>query len=311
MGTSAESSARIPVFLNARAGGDDKSASAAQIQKLFGDRGLSAEVLVIESGKDIAHRVREAMRGACIAVAGGGDGTINAVASALDGRAARLGVLPLGTLNHFARDLGIPIDLEQAVGVIAAGVTRRVDVGAVNDRLFLNNSSIGVYPSIVHAREALQAAGHRKWSAFAMAATRVLGRQGRIVVRMQADGRSSTWHTPFVMVGNNEYDVTGLRLAGRSRLDAGRLFAYVAPHVRVLDLPKAIALEWFGRVLHHDANAAAQFRMIAAREFWIDAEGKVIDVQQRQKSLMETFRNVRANGADLDPKTGVRMLRRE
>jgi diacylglycerol kinase family enzyme len=75
------------------------------------------------------------------------------------------------------------------------------------------------------------------------------------------------------MVGNNEYDVTGLRLAGRSRLDAGLLFTYVAPHVRVLDLPKAIALEWFGRVLHHDAKTPAQFRMISARELWIDAAG--------------------------------------
>jgi diacylglycerol kinase family enzyme len=264
---------RIPVFLNASAGGDDKSGMAAQVQKLFADRGLVADVRMLEPGQDLVSRVRDGVRGACLAVAGGGDGTINLVASAIDGTAARLGVLPLGTLNHFAKDLGIPLGLEQAIGVIAAGAARPVDVGDVNGRVFLNNSSIGVYPSIVQARDALQQAGHRKWPAFAIAAARVLRRQSRISVRMQADGQPSTWRTPFVMVGNNEYDVTGLRIAGRSRLDAGRLFAYVAPHVRVLDLPKAIALEWFGRLLHRDAAAPAHFRMIDARELWIEMAG--------------------------------------
>jgi len=226
MSAATDRSARIPVLLNARAGGAGQREVGARVQQLFADRGLVADVTWLDPRRALLAEVRDAVRGACLVVAGGGDGTINSVASALDGSATRLGVLPLGTLNHFAKDLGIPIDLEDAVGVIAAGATRRVDVGEVNGRIFLNNSSIGVYPSIVQAREALQQAGHRKWVALAIAAARVLRRQRRISVRMQADGRSSTWRTPFVMVGNNEYDATGLRLAGRSHLDTGRLFAY-------------------------------------------------------------------------------------
>ena len=273
MSAATDRSARIPVLLNARAGGAGQREVGARVQQLFADRGLVADVTWLDPRRALLAEVRDAVRGACLVVAGGGDGTINSVASALDGSATRLGVLPLGTLNHFAKDLGIPIDLEDAVGVIAAGATRRVDVGEVNGRIFLNNSSIGVYPSIVQAREALQQAGHRKWVALAIAAARVLRRQRRISVRMQADGRSSTWRTPFVMVGNNEYDATGLRLAGRSHLDTGRLFAYVAPQSRVRDLPKAIALESFGRLIHRGPRISAQFQMISASELWIDADG--------------------------------------
>ena len=264
---------RIPVFLNSRAGAHDARDLAAEIAKRFADRGIAADVHVLGPDGDLVVRVREAIRGACLVVAAGGDGTVNTVASAIEGAGVHLGVLPLGTLNHFAKDAGIPLDLASAVGVIAGGATRRVDVGEVNDRLFLNNSSIGVYPSLVQAREALQARGHRKWTAFALAALRVLRQQHRLVVKLQADGRPSSWHTPFVMVGNNEYDVTGLRLAGRSRLDTGRLFTYVAPHVRVRDLPRATARAWFGRLVHHDERTSDQFRMISAAELWIDAAG--------------------------------------
>jgi len=70
-------------------------------------------------------------------------------------------VLPLGSLNHFARDLNIPADLDKAIAVIAARRTRAVDVGSVNDRVFVNNASIGVYPSIVEAREELRRRGYR------------------------------------------------------------------------------------------------------------------------------------------------------
>ena len=71
----------------------------------------------------------------------------------------QLGVLPLGTLNHFARDAGIPLDLEEAVAAIAGGRTRQVDVAEVNGRIFINNSAVGLYPELVEiARGAAAAA---------------------------------------------------------------------------------------------------------------------------------------------------------
>jgi diacylglycerol kinase family enzyme len=79
-------------------------------------------------------------------VVGGGDGSIRTVAHVLAGTGVPLGILPLGTLNHFARDLGIPTDLKETVALIAAGKTRSIDVGEVNGETFINNSSIGLYP---------------------------------------------------------------------------------------------------------------------------------------------------------------------
>lgn len=272
MGEPARRSSRIPVVLNHRAGTDDKSGVVPAVAQLFRDRHVDVDLHVLENEADFA-RIGEVVRGACVAVAGGGDGTVNALACALAGTQTRLGVLPLGTLNHFAHDLGIPANLEKAVDIIVSGGTRCVDVGEVNDRVFVNNSSIGIYPSLVQAREALRQEGHGKWPAFALAAVRVLRRQRRISVRLQAEGQASSWwRTPFVLIGNNEYDVVGLRLVGRSCLDTGHLFTYVAPKVRTLDLPKAIAVEWLERLFHRTPRSP-QFRMLSAPEFWIDAAG--------------------------------------
>src|SRR5476649_731552 len=111
---------------------------------------------------------RALARGVDAVVAGGGDGTINAVASVLAGSSVALGVLPLGTLNHFAKDLNIPLDLDQAIATIARGTTAQVDVGDVNGRIFVNNSSLGLYPHIVRARDQQQRRlGRGKWTRLA------------------------------------------------------------------------------------------------------------------------------------------------
>ena len=82
-----------------------------------------------------------------------------------------MGVLPLGTLNHFARDLGIPTDLEEAVRVVVEGTVREVDVGEANGRVFVNNSSIGLYPDAVSLRDAwMERDSMHKWVAMGRAA---------------------------------------------------------------------------------------------------------------------------------------------
>ena len=91
-----------------------------------------------------------------VIVAGGGDGTIHTIAAVLAGTGVPLGILPLGTLNHFAKDLGIPMELHDAVDVVAAARGVNVDVGEVNGIVFINNSSIGVYPYMVLDRERLR-----------------------------------------------------------------------------------------------------------------------------------------------------------
>src|SRR4029079_14151203 len=128
-----------------------------------------------------------AERGDELLVVGGGDGTISAAASALVGTDTRLGILPLGTLNHFARDLGIPTDLDEAAQLIARGHVRRVDVGEMNGRIFINNSAIGLYPLMVVDRDLQRRRlGRSKRVAMLVASLRTLarGQPPRLAVRI-------------------------------------------------------------------------------------------------------------------------------
>jgi diacylglycerol kinase family enzyme len=242
----------ITVLLNPAAGLKHEEAMPERLSDLFAQAGSPARIVLLGFGTDAAQEVRSAIHtGAAAVVAAGGDGTIRSVAAGLVGAHTPLGVLPLGTFNHFAKDLGIPLDLERAVGTIVALHHMSVDVGAVNDRIFVNNSSIGIYPDIVAAREDLRRQGHRKWAAFALATGRILRQYRGVRVRLEVGTLTKTAVTPFLFVGNNEYQVEGIRLGSRARLDGGRLYAYLAPRLRGSDLPKLLALALAGRAMNN------------------------------------------------------------
>ena len=193
-------------------------------------RRVDAEIHRARDGTALAALFASALAGRPrLVVAGGGDGTMNTAAAALAGGDVALGVLPLGTLNHFAKDLHIPLALEAAVDNILGGQTRSVDVGVVNDRVFVNNSSLGLYPEIVIDRDRQQRRlGRGKWQAFARATLATLRRYPFLDVRLEVDGTGHRRRTPFVFVGNNKYSIDGLSVGERERLDAGCLSLYVA-----------------------------------------------------------------------------------
>jgi diacylglycerol kinase family enzyme len=199
-------------------------------------------------------------------VAAGGDGTVSVVASRLAGTERVLGVLPVGTLNHFAKDLRIPLDLEGAVRTIAEGNVARVDVGVVNGRVFVNNSSLGLYPNIVVEREERRRLGARKWPALFRAALVVVRRMPHLKARMFADGVEIRRDTPFLFVGNNEYRVEGLGLGGRSRLDAGYLWLYVTQRVS-----RSRLLLLSARALMGGLRAAPEFDAMCVKELWVES----------------------------------------
>ena len=218
----------VAVILNPRAGHGADEERQQEITALFARLGRQATVFVPGDGQDITERARAAVRKGCrVLVAAGGDGTVNAVASAVIGRETPLGVLPAGTLNHFAKDLGIPLDLPDAVKVVAQGLERKVDVGEVNGRYFLNNSSIGVYPRIVELRERYRSTGLGKWIAAFWASLVVMRRRPFLGVSIQVEGESVVRRTPFVFIGNNEYKMEGLRGVHRATLTGGYLAVYV------------------------------------------------------------------------------------
>jgi diacylglycerol kinase family enzyme len=203
-----------------------------EVRAAFAAEGLRASVQVADGGS-LASRARRALAtGARLVVAGGGDGTVGTVAAALVGTDAVLGILPLGTLNHFAKDLGIPLDVPGAAAVIARGHSTRVDVGEVNGRIFINNSSVGLYPSLVYHREKREDQGRGKWVALALALSRVWRMYRRVRVVVASGGAARTIKTPFVFVGNNEYRLEGVRIGARTRVDAGFLHVSMAPAMR-------------------------------------------------------------------------------
>lgn len=255
------------VLLNTSSGSANRSPMREEIETLFAEAGIDARVHELTHPCDIRAAARAVLKEAPEAVvAGGGDGTVNGVASVLAGTPTPFAVLPLGTLNHFAKDVGIPLDLPGAVRTIADGYTKRVDVGRVNDRIFVNNSSIGVYPSLIEARERLRKQGMFKWTAFALATVEVLRREGEMTIRLEGDRTRIASRSPFVFVGNNEYQVEGIKLGERRRLDGGLLHAYFAPPVRTRHLPKLFAHALFGRARRDHA-----LQSIAGKELWIDS----------------------------------------
>jgi diacylglycerol kinase family enzyme len=253
------------IIVNPRAGGARPSEShEVDLVSLFRAGGRDAQVVAMNEDDDPADAARRASVHEPVVVACGGDGTVSSVAAALCDTSTALGILPAGTLNHFAKDLKIPLDLREAVAVVTAGHVRRIDVGDVNGRTFVNNSSIGVYPSIVDQREALQRQGHRKWTAMLLAIARVLRRHRGITVTVDVDGVRRRWRSPFVFIGNNRYSTDGRALGTRMRLDEGWLFVYLTPRLRTRDLPRLLMKAIVGRA------AARDFEIVPAKEVWID-----------------------------------------
>jgi YegS/Rv2252/BmrU family lipid kinase len=227
---------RVAVLLNEAAGTivcHDGRTLGETIAAAFSQRGITAKLEFL-AGAKLKAGARRALR-QCqknkidALVVGGGDGSIATVAGVLADSNLPVGILPLGTFNHFAKDLGIPLQLDQAVDVIAAGNVRSVDLGEVNRETFVNNSSIGIYPYLVVDRERLRTQhGMSKWTAMALATWRTLRHFPLRRLHIHTGGLAERFHSPCVFVGNNEYCLTG-RIAGkREKLDAGELCVYVA-----------------------------------------------------------------------------------
>lgn len=156
----------------------------------------------------------------------GGDGTIASAASVLAGTSTALAVLPAGTLNHFARDHGLPIDLDEALRVAAHGQVRRVDVGYVNDRLFLNTSSVGAYVRFVETRDRLEyRLGY--WAASLLAGLRILRGTCATKVTLDVEGETRTYQARLVFIAVGERSLTPPGIGRPTEASGGALHVVV------------------------------------------------------------------------------------
>jgi diacylglycerol kinase family enzyme len=259
---------KIDVIINARSGAGNKVEVQHRLAQAFKATGVEARISLARNGAEVVKLAQRALRSdAQVIVAAGGDGTVSAVAATVIGSDKALGVLPSGTMNHFAKDLKIPLDLEGAVETIVADHEARVDVGEVNDHIFVNNSSLGLYPSIVRERKKQQRLGWGKWPAFVWAALTVLRRYPFLGIRVSVDGQELRSRTPFVFIGNNEYEMAGFNIGRRARLDKGELSLYMTNRTGRLGLIR-LAL----RALLGGLRQEKDFLAIRTKEVWIETK---------------------------------------
>lgn len=248
---------RLVVLLNGDAGSasEDSSAQVRAIREAFAPTGAEVEVHAV-AGSDLAKEARRlaAEDGDRAVVAAGGDGTVSAVAGALAGTEAVLGVLPLGTFNHFAKDLGMPQSLAAAVVALVSAEVASVDVAELNGRVFINNSSLGAYPRMVAIREQLaESRGWGKVRGVAVAAVRVL--RNLPVHRLDLVGSPDfvrrRVRTPFVFVGNGIYSRSDGGIGERERLDDATLEVAVTHAVSRWGLARIALRTLFSRGAPH------------------------------------------------------------
>ena len=211
------------LLVNPRSGNGSPSAE----ELVEAARGLGVRVHVLRPGEDLAELAREA--DADMLGIAGGDGSLAAVAAVAIDRDLPFVCVPFGTRNHFAGDVGLDGDPLAALRAFAGGEERRIDVGRVGDRLFLNNLSLGLYARLVHRRERRR----RRREVFArLKALAVTIRDRRLRERFLVDGQSVS--ASVLLVANNEYRLDALSLGARDRLDEGVLVLYAARGLRRL-----------------------------------------------------------------------------
>ena len=277
----------LKIIISAGAGSvaGDNGKVRETLTSIFNEHQIDIDVSVATSGAELTELAQAAARGPYkVIVAGGGDGTISSVAASVIDSDKILGVLPLGTLNHFARDLRISSDLETAIQTIVAGHTTEIDVAEVNNRIFLNNSSLGLYPTIVRERVKHQRLGFRKWPAFVWATIQALRRYPFLDVRLRVNGQLLDRTTPFVFVGNNEYAMESFNIGLRDRLDRGVLSIYITHRTSRLKLLGLALRALFGRV-----RDDKDFLALSSNEVKIETRHKRLRVAfDGEIELMET-----------------------
>jgi len=254
---------------------------AHKVSEAFKKAGIDAEVELIE-GVQCETRCRAAAeRGDDLVVVGGGDGTISAATSALGGTDTLLGVLPLGTLNHFARDLGIPTDLTEAVQLIASRKEQRVDIAEMNGRVFINNSAIGLYPLMVMDRDLQRKRlGRSKRLAMIVASVRTLARFGHQRLTLTVNDEKERIDTPLLFVGNNDYRIDIAAAGQRESLSDGQLCVMVMRKKTRAGFVAATVRALFNRAHEDDMeriDGAERLRVASHRSYLsVSLDGEVV-----------------------------------
>jgi diacylglycerol kinase family enzyme len=286
---------KLTLILNRDAGtlrGQDAEAVAKEIADIFRSSGHSVVPQVV-TGDDAITAIRRAAKApdADALVVGGGDGTISAAAAAAAESGAVLGVLPLGTMNFFARSLAIPAAIKDAAMALATGDVRAVDIASINGRRFVHTISLGIHPTMVEEREKLSyGSRYGKMFGSVRAWFRVIQSPQRFRVVIMTDDTTLELRTPGLVVSNNPLGEGHLPYA--DRLDTGVLGLYVTPARTWQELLRVTAAAAIGALaasplVEHHQSATVEISSRHRRSMPVTVDGELLRLDMPMKVAIE------------------------
>lgn len=258
------------IVLNAGSGHNDANDSRDLIAQLLTAAGREHQFLLIEDTAriaDVARRAVElAQRRQGIVVAAGGDGTINAVAQQVLASGRPFGVLPQGTFNYFGRANGISQDTATAVQALLDARVEPTQVGLINDRVFLVNASLGLYPQLLQDREVFkQQYGRSRWVALWSGLVTLLRERRQLDLDIEIAGDLTRLRTPTLFVGNNRLQLEQIGIAEAEALPAGNLAAVTLRPIGTLAMLGLAVRGALGRLGDADKVSSVAFRRLTVR----------------------------------------------
>jgi diacylglycerol kinase family enzyme len=258
------------VIFNLGSGHGDASTARVAIEQACSEAGRELHLMEVPDPRRLAELARQVVQRAQqvggVVVAAGGDGTINAVAQATLGSGCAFGVLPQGTFNYFSRTHGIPADTVQAMQVLLQHDALPVQAGLVNQKVFLVNAGLGLYPTLLEDREAWKRRfGRSRLVAFGAGLMTLLSGHRSLRLEIEVHGQATEVRTPTLFVGNNALQLDQLGLPEAQAVNAGELAA-----VRLQPVGRA-AMLWlllrgaFGRLGEADQVVNFSFKRLTVR----------------------------------------------
>jgi diacylglycerol kinase family enzyme len=267
---SAPSDSPLLIVMNAGSGHNDTAAAREAIEHVLKQAGRTYRICVVEDAKQIEDIARQTVEQAkaCggIVVAVGGDGTINTVANAVLGSGCPFGALPQGTFNYFSRAHGISEDIIEATRVLLSARAYPVQVGLVNNRLFLVNASLGLYPKLLEDREAYKRQyGRSRLVAFWSGLMTVLRQHRQLRITLERHGQTSNMRTPTLFIGNNRLQMEQIGIPLAEALEEGQLAAIAVRPVGTLAMLWLLVRGALGKLGEADNVISFAFRSLTVK----------------------------------------------
>lgn len=255
----------LHVLLNAASGHEDAHATYALIGQKLAESGRRYRIEMVERGEDIPRTAQrlasQALAQGGVVVAAGGDGTINAVAQAAHDTGCPMGVLPQGTFNYFSRTHGIPQDTAAAIEAMLGAQAQPVQVGLINNRVFLVNASLGLYPELLEDREAYkQRFGRSRLVALLAAGATLLREHRQLRLRIERGGVVRDVRSATLFVGNNRLQLQQVGLPEARGIEQGRVAAVMLKPTGTWGLVHLMWRSAMGRLAESEEVESFQFQ---------------------------------------------------